>query len=152
MKTSFLITLVLGGFLAFAGCSNHKLEKDFFFGAPAATRMDRLRQYSLEDQYRLYRYGSDKFHPPLIGLAKPIAERGCGATPFLLEKLNPPVDDIAVRDVLHIFATMSTINSCDVKSNLPVMDVLRRRVEAMRDGDWKKVCEEMIKRIESAEG
>src|SRR4051812_34884047 len=102
-------------------CQRQSIEKQFFAG-PASTRIERLRQYSLEDQYRIFRYGNDRFEPPLLGLAKPIAERGRTAVPFLLEKLNSNPDDITVRDALQIFETMSSTKSYEVKSDLPVMN------------------------------
>ena len=130
------------------GCANHRLEKEFFFKNPATTRMDRLRQYSLSDQYRIYRYGNDRFEPPLTSLAKPIAERGQAAVPFLLEQLNPHADDITVRDVLSLFEAMGAIKSYDVKSDAHVMDTLRSRVSAMKDPEWKAVCSKILGRIE----
>lgn len=132
-----------------SGCASNKLEKEFFFNHPAATRVERLRHYSLENQYQIYRYGSDKFHPPLIELARPIAERGQQAVPFLLAKLKPPVDDVTVRDILEIFETMQSIDAYNVRSDGKVMGVLRARVAAMNAPDWQKVCEEMLHRIES---
>lgn len=134
--------------ILFAGCANNKLEREFFFKEPAATRMDRLRQYSLDDQYRIFRYGNDRFEPPLTGLAKPIAERGQLAVPFLLEKLDPHADDITVRDVLSLFEAMGALKSYDVKSDARVMDTLRSRVSTMKDREWKAVCSKMLGRIE----
>jgi hypothetical protein len=132
------------------GCANHRFEREFFFKNPAATRMDRLRQFSLDDQYRLFRYGNDRFEPPLTGLVKPIAERGQNAVPFLLEKLNSHADDITVRDVLSLFETMGSIKSYDVKSDALVMDTLRSRVSTMKDPGWKAVCSKMLGRIEGS--
>lgn len=111
--------------------------------------MDRLRQYSLDDQYRIFRYGNDRFEPPLTGFAKPIAERGQTAVPFLLEKLNPQADDITVRDVLSLFEAMGSMKSYDVKSDAHVMDTLRSRVSTMKDPGWKAVCSKILGRIES---
>ena len=52
------------------------------------TRIDRFRQYSLVDQYKIFRYGVEAVEPPLMGLADPIAERGASAVPFLLNQLT----------------------------------------------------------------
>jgi len=67
--------MFLGCCTVLGGCANHRLEKEFFFKNSAATRMDRLRQYSLDDQYRLFRYGNDRIEPPLTGLAKPLQRK-----------------------------------------------------------------------------
>jgi len=135
--------------ILFAGCANHKIEREFFFKKPVSTRMDRLRQYSLDDQYRIFRYGNDRFEPPLTGLAMPIAERGQSAVAFLLERLSLDADDITVRDVLSLFEAMGSIKSYDVKSDLSVMNTLRYRVSTMKDQEWKVVCSKMLRRIES---
>jgi hypothetical protein len=133
------------------GCANRRLETEFFFKNPPATRVDRLRQYSLEDQYRLFRYGNDKFEPPLTGLAIPIAERGQAVVPFLLGKIDPEADDVTVRDVLLVFERMAATKSYDVKSDAAVMETLHSRVLAMKDAGWRVVCANMLRRIEANE-
>lgn len=143
------IVLFLACCLLLAGCVDHRFEREFFFKNPAATRINRLRQYSLEDQYRLFRYGNDRFEPPLTGLARTIAEKGRTAIPFLLGKLNPQADDMTVRDTLLLFETMGSINSYDVKTDAVVMETLRSRVSAMKDANWKTVCSKMLRRIEA---
>jgi hypothetical protein len=130
-------------------CPDQRFERDFFFKQPAATRLDRMRNFPLEEQYRLFRYGNDKFEPPLMGLAKPIAEKGERAVPFLVAKLNTESDDISVRDVLLIFDTMAAIKSYDVKSNAPLMEKLHLRVSAMKDAEWKAICLKTLRSIES---
>jgi hypothetical protein len=141
--------VVLGCSVVLFGCANHKLEREFFFKNPAATRVDRLRQYSLEDQYRLFRYGNDKIEPPLMGLARPIAERGKTVIPFLLEKLDQNRDDLTVRDIILIFDTMAAIKSYNVKSDSLLMETLHSRVSAMKNADWKAVCSKTISSIEA---
>lgn len=143
-----LAVMSLAWCILLMGCANNRLEREFFFKKPAATRMDRLRQYSLRDQYRIYRYGNDRFEPPLTGLGKPIAERGQAAVSFLLEQLNAHADDRTVRDVLSLFEAMESIKSYDVKSDAHVMDTLRSRVSAMKDQGWKAECSKMLSRIE----
>jgi len=111
---SMPLTLVLGCFIAL-GCRNHHLEKSFF-DRPAADRVERLRQYSSADQYKIFRYGNDHKEPPTMELARPIAERGAAAVPFLIDQLNATADDIAIRDILVVLrrcrvpeATMSML-------------------------------------------
>lgn len=125
-------------------CGNYKFERHVVFGGPAATRIDRVRQYSLEDQYRVFRYGNDVVEPPLLGLAKPIAERGAGAVPFLMRQLNAEVDDTTLRDLLLIFQEMKLSKSYDVKADAVLMDTLSKRVVAMKDKEWQTVCSKML--------
>src|SRR5215831_7960949 len=92
-----LITCFSG--IVLLGCSAHKFERSVIFGGPPGTRVERVRQYSVEDQFRVFRYGVENVEPPLMGLADPIAERGESAVPFLLNQLNSNPDDAITEDV-----------------------------------------------------
>ena len=139
--------------LAFAcllvlGCESHDLEENFF-KQPLANRVERLRQYPLADQYKIFRYGNH-FEPPLMDLADPIAERGATAVPFLLDQLNSKPDDIAVRDILLIFETMASSKSYDVKSDAALMTTLASRVSGMKDQGWQDICLKMLQWIKDS--
>src|SRR6266851_6276916 len=94
---SMPIMLALSCLMAL-GCRSHQLEHNFF-DKPPGDRLERLRQYSLADQYKIFRYGNDAIEPPVMELARPIAEKAGGAVPFLMDQLNANADDIAVRDI-----------------------------------------------------
>jgi len=145
---SIPLTLVLGCFMAL-GCRDHHLEKSFF-DKPAADRVERLRQYSLADQYKIFRYGNDRKEPPAMELANPIAERGASAVPFLMEQLNASAEDIAVRDILLIFETMEASGSYNVKADAPLMGVLASKVSGMKDKDWQAICLKMLQGIKES--
>jgi hypothetical protein len=129
------------------GCGNYRFERHVVFGGPPATRIDRVRQYSLEDQYRIFRYGNDVVEPPLLGLAEPIAERGAKAIPFLLKQLNSEPDDTTVRDLLLIFQEMTSLKSYDVKGDSVLMSTLDTRVAAIKTKEWRSVCSRMLRSI-----
>lgn len=130
--------------LMLCGCGNYRFERHVVFDGPAATRIDRVRQYSLEEQYKIFRYGNDVVEPPLMELAKPIAERGAAAVPFLLRQLSDESDDTTVRDVLLIFQEMSFSKTYDVKNDKVVMATLETKVSEMKASDWRRVCSKML--------
>jgi len=130
--------------ITLSGCGNYRFERHVVFDGPAATRIDRVRQYSLEDQYKIFRYGNDVVEPPLLGLAKPIAERGAAAIPFLMRQLNAEQDDTTLRDLLLVFQEMKASESYDVKADVVLMDTLDKRVAAMKDKEWQIVCSKML--------
>src|ERR1700737_4146127 len=99
-----LITVFV--FLCLLGCDSRRMERDFFRQSPE-TRLVRFRRYSLDDQYKIFRYGNDVVEPPVLGLANPIAERGPEVVPFLLAKLNSERDDTSIRDIMFIFSVMA---------------------------------------------
>lgn len=138
--TRVVLFFVLCGNAGLDSSMTHRFERNFISANPAATRNDRMRAYSLEDQYRIFRYGNDHMEPPLMGLAEPIAERGRSAIPFLLGKLESSHDDATVVDVLLIFKTMTWTRSYDLKSDEKVMSALRARISRMKDEFWKNHC------------
>jgi hypothetical protein len=140
---SIPITFLVSCLMAL-GCRNHQLEQSFF-DKPPGDRLERLRQYSLADQYKIFRYGNDEMEPPLMELADPIAEKGSAAVPFLVDQLNAKPDDIAIRDTLLIFETMARSGRYDVKSDTPLMTALASRVSGMKDKDWQAIC---LKKLE----
>jgi hypothetical protein len=134
--------------LVFVGvaCASQRLEYDFFRGNPA-DRVERMRHYALADQYRIFRYGNDHIEPPVIALARPIAERGSTAVPFLGEQLANSADDLTTRDLLQIFSTMVRLHTYNVRGDQGLMMQLETKVGQMRDPEWRRVAEHMLQRI-----
>ena len=130
------------------GCEDHALEKEFF-RKPLNNRLERLRQYTLKEQFRIFRYGNDVVEPPLTDLAKPIAERGPDAVPFLLERLESEKDDLCVRDILLVLQNMRNLKTHDVSSDARLMSAVTSRVSRMKDADWRAICTKMLERLKS---
>jgi hypothetical protein len=142
---SVRIALAFACLLALA-CESHDLEVNFF-KQPLANRVERLRQYPLADQYKIFRYGNDRKEPPFMDLANPIAERGTTAIPFLLNQLNSHADDITTRDILLIFERMASSGTYDVQSDDALMTTLNSKVSGMKDKDWQAICLKKLQRI-----
>ena len=140
------IRMFCAGCFFFVGC-NHQVERKFFFDNPPQTRIERFRQYSLEDQYRIFRYGNDKIEPPVMSLDEVIAERGASVVPFLLRQLSSKSDDIAIRDALLVFRAMAVSKSYDVNADPAVMAVLSARISGMKDRDWQSFCQRTLQQI-----
>lgn len=143
ISRSFLLALTC---LIAIGCKGHGLEKRFF-DEPAGNRVERLRRYSLDEQYRIFRYGMDRLEPPAMGLRGPIAESGASAVPFLANKLNVDTDDIAVRDIVLIFDMMEVTGSYNVKADASLMTVLTSKVAGMKNKAWQDMCLKVLKEI-----
>jgi hypothetical protein len=148
-KTITIRTVVALACLVGLGCVSHELEENFF-KQPLASRVERLRQYGLADQYKIFRYGNDVKEPPLMDLANPIAERGAAAVPFLADKLNADSDDVAVRDILTIFERMAVSGSYNVKSDAALMGVLTSKVAGIKDKGWQDTCLKKLQRIRNS--
>lgn len=126
-----------------AGCASHDVVKSFFKG-PIATRVERLRQYSLEDQYKIFRSGNDHREPPALELANPIAERGAAAIPFLLRQLEHEGDDVGVRDILLILDKMTWFKTYDVAADKALMAALTSRISAIKSNGLQETCLKML--------
>jgi hypothetical protein len=142
-----LISLI--AILSLMGCNSDHLQKEFF-RQPPETRLARFRQCSLEDQYKIFRYGNDMVEPPVFGLANPIAELGAQVVPFLLGHLKSEGDDASVRDIMLIFSVMAVSKAYDVKADAALMKTLDAAVAGMRDKGWQDTCAAMLKRIKDS--
>lgn len=107
-----------------------------------------MSKLSLEDQYKIFQYGNDVVHPPMMELADPFAKQGRTMVPFLLKKLETEDDDIAVRNIVLIFEWMSIYKAYDVKSDQNLMGILSKKVDAMES--WKDDALRMMAEIKSA--
>jgi|SRR5579859_7598402 len=114
-------------------CNDHQLLDNFFYKQPRETRLERMRNYSLADQYKIYRYGHDKLEPPALQLATPIAEKGSSAIPFLLQQLRSDKDELAVRDILYLLREMMSMNTFDARKDPILMQTLSDRVRELKN-------------------
>jgi len=146
MKIVWCIALV--GVLS---CGNHRLEKDFF-KHDRDQRVARMENYSIEDQYRIFRYGNDKVEPPMLELAIPLARRGARIVPFLSEQLEISHDDEAVVDILSVFRTMAQLRTYRLQKNSELDSSLRHRIARMKDRYWQAFCTDELGKIEQSDG
>jgi len=128
------------------GNKNSQLEKKFF-NLPAAERSAVMRSASLEDQYKIFRYGMDKREPPASWLAEPIAARGSSAIPFLTEQLESSADDAAVRDILLVLRRMAEFRTYDVKRDTNLTGLLHKKISSLKSAWWRNYCEEDLQQI-----
>jgi hypothetical protein len=91
-----LRSMLICALLISCNSKDNRLERKFF-NLPSSERYAVIRSSSLEDQYKIFRYGMDKREPPELSLAEPIAARGSSAIPFLTEQLKSSTDDAAVE-------------------------------------------------------
>jgi hypothetical protein len=118
-----------------------------FFSEPARTMVERFRRYELPEQYKIFRYGMDRYEPPAYELADPIAERGKTAVPFLLEQLAGTPDDKTVDDVLLIFEAMARLKTYGVRGDMDLIATLTSKVSGMKDGFWRAEATRTLERI-----
>jgi hypothetical protein len=146
-RTELILILILICHVISA-CQNHQQEREFLRNP--RNQVERLRSYSLPEQYKIFRYGNDFVEPPILKLADPIAERGEAAVPFLKDQLNSSEDGIELRDILWVFERMKAMGSYDVSSNPDLIRLLTTKVHGMKDTFWQKTCLESLQIINAS--
>jgi len=137
--------------LCLYSCQTYMMESNFFDRNPnSENRLKALRAYSLEDQYKIFRYGEDKLHPP-AALIQPIIDRGATAVPFMLHQMETASDDIAIRDNMLVFEWMAITNSYDVRNDKHAMELLESAWKRMKNPGWKNICLEMLTEIKKSD-
>lgn len=139
--TITLVVVVLQG-----GCSAQMLERDFFDGA-IATRNERLTGYSMEDQWKIFLYGNQVIHPPVMTLASPLARRGGSMFRFILSRLEITDRDLDYRDSLTVFQSMQQHGDYLVCEDIDAMKTIQSNQQKIRNLDWRRVYGEMLSRL-----
>lgn len=125
-----------------SACSVGAMEKEFFKGDPQ-TRVERLRGYSLDEQWRIFVYGNQVVHPPIRELAIPIAERGKEALRFILRELEDSRGDLNFRDSMVVFEKMQKKGYYDVCADDSAMERIRKNEEKIEYRGWRELYREM---------
>jgi hypothetical protein len=102
---------------------------------------------TIEDQYAIYLYGVENFHPPILDWAVPLAERGPQAWAFLEPKIASAKDGRLIDDLylVDLMAAMGTYRACE---SATVSDRLKYLVaNNVSDPSWRAVGESMLSRI-----
>jgi len=129
-------------------CHVQTMESRFFSDNPdAVERLNALKAYSLEDQYKIFRYGNDRIHPPAM-LTEPIAARGATAVPFMLHQMELASDDESIADNFQVLEWMAFTGTYDVRSDPHAMKVIEAAYARLKD---KNLCLEMLTNIKKSD-
>lgn len=118
-----------------------------FYRQPTSEQQRTFRQHALEDQLGLFFFGNQVRHPPALYLAQCFALNGAHAVELLRSKLNVDSDDLTVRDIAMLLATIDVMGKYDVARDTQLMAALRSRVTQMHDEGWRNTTERKIANI-----
>jgi hypothetical protein len=118
-----------------------------FYSQPELTQKKAFIQYSLQEQLGLFFYGNQLHVPPAMYLAPCFALNGASAVELLRAKLAGNADDLMVRDIVFLFATIDAMRQYDVASDAELMALLGSQVARMHDEDWRGMAEQMVARM-----
>lgn len=142
---SFCLTIAIQG-CVFQNADTRFAERFIDITSPQ-DREKRMELYSLEDQYKIYIYGMQEIHPPMLGLAESIAKRGAVAIPFLLSKLTSTQNDLAVHNTVFIIEIMKLLKYYDAGQDPNIIEVISKRISKMEDPFWKRMTLDSLKTI-----
>jgi hypothetical protein len=106
-----------------------------------------FRQLSLKDQLNLFFFGNQVRHPPALYLAQCFALNGESAVELLRARLSEDNDDLTVRDVAMLLATIDAMGKYDVAGDPKLMALLKRQIVRMRDDGWRDTAERKMNSI-----
>jgi hypothetical protein len=118
-----------------------------FYRQPTSVQQKTFRQHSLEDQLGLFFFGNQVRHPPAIYLADCFALNGAPAVELLRSKLEVANDDLTVRDIVTLLATIDEMGQYDVAGDDRLMLALKTRAAQMKDKGWRDLAQEYIAKI-----
>jgi hypothetical protein len=144
-KTAIVVCLLscLGG----TGCPPPAMStecRDFFL-RPASEREKLFPTYDLDKQLVLYRCSMNR-RPPDSSLPLLIAERGEGAIPTLLDKLEAEKDELFQYGIIDIFEVMSVKGY--LRNRRDVVDRIRRVVSKMKISTFREMAEKDLIKIQ----
>lgn len=139
--------LILCGSVLLSSCANSRertVDESVareFYRQPPSVQQSVFRARPLLDQLNLFFLGNQAHHPPAIYLAECYALGGAPAVDLLRTKLGEGPDDLTVRDIALLLATIDAMSQYDVAGDTKLLALLQRKVAQMRDVGWRETAE-----------
>lgn len=155
MRTVIFAAIGFSLVSAMAGCATatpgfskatRAMAEDFYKDYSMTSRMHKLRQYSLNDQYDIFIFGNQFRHPPATYLAECFALNGAAAVELLRVKLPTADRDVTVRDIVRLLKEIDYMRTYDVAGDAQLMAAATDRAAKM-DTDWKELVEKWLAKI-----
>ena len=141
MLRAFAIALV--SFIMATGCETPTIERSFF-REDIMTRNQRLTTYPMLEQWKIFLYGNQIIHPPVTGLAEPLAQQGEPMLRFILKELESSRNDLDYRDSLVVFWLMQQHGIYPVCNDEEVMQKITANQWRIRDSGWRQIYIETL--------
>lgn len=118
------------------GCQRIPAKYRSFLALSPQQQHDQMRTLSTDDQMDYYLAGMRYVHPPQVGLARDIAERGTAAVPIVLRRLREEKDENTQIHLMHILQVMH--RCCHrLEDNREVIESLTAVTASMQNRDFK---------------
>lgn len=107
-----------------------------------------FRSFDLEKKFSIYLCAMHYHHPPTLGLADIIAEKGEKAVGFLKTKLSQTKDDAIVWYIVEVFEYMHFLHTYDVAGDRDLVGLIVHKKNKMKDSYAKKSVQRMLDEIQ----
>jgi len=142
LVTKFSLCLII---LLLISCNHESMESEFFDWE--TFDYDKLYNYSLEDQFKIFIYGNQTIHPSMTDLAIPIAKRGKPALDYVLNQIRESNDDLDYRDSIVIFWAMEKGGYYSVCSDTPALKEIKANENKIKFLGWRKVYHNKLQNL-----
>lgn len=120
-----------------------------FFRMPSDQRWAEFQKFDFETQYNTYICGQQRVEPPDVQLALIFARNGGTIVKPLESKLSETNDDRTIQNIVYLFDIMNSIGAYNVASNRPLMEILSRKLTAIRDPTVNVIAQYSLLNISS---
>jgi len=127
-------------------CRAEEVEDEFFRG-DIATRSQRLADYPMEQQWRIFLYGNQERHPPATGLAAVLARGGEPMLRFILKELESTKRDLDYRDSMVVFQSMQWHGDFAICADRETIARIRGNQEKIVHSEWRRIYAEMFREL-----
>ena len=142
LVTKFSLCLII---LLLISCDHESMESEFFDWD--SYDYDKLYNYSLEDQFKIFLYGNQTIHPSMKSLAIPIAKRGKPALDYVLNQIRESNNDLDFRDSIQIFRAMEKGGYYSVCSDSPALKEIKANENKIKDLEWREIYHNMLQNL-----
>jgi hypothetical protein len=115
---------------------NQFVEEFYRKNISTSDQINQFKNYTIEEQYELYKFGNQVVHPPAIYLASVFAQQGAVIVPYIKGVLVTEEDEVSIRDIVLIFSELAQIKLYDFSKDSELMKLLTQKVYNMK-GIWK---------------
>ena len=122
------------------GCSpsqqGSELGREFYRGS-ILTKSERLKAYSISDQWEIYYYGTTTIHPPDLELSEYLARNGEPMAVYIFNFLDFSRADVYFINSLNVLSDMALYKYYDYCQNTSNIAKLNANQSLIKNSSWR---------------
>ena len=131
--------------LLLLSCDKKSIESEFFDWENFS--YEKMEDYPLDQQFKIFLYGNQEVRPSLTGLAAPIAKRGEIALDYVLDQVRDSENDLDFRDSMVIFREMENGGYYGVCEDEIAIQEITANADKISHPDWRAIYNQMLENL-----